>query len=339
MRDTRKMLEEINFEGAFHEYRETTNLDVLHDELWPVGYELAYIYLNAGKLTEGAFLLSETRRHLDCAGKLPLRLQGQPLPDKTDTRAQLEHLRQCEPDYFLQMEYRYFPKMVFIKGGTFDMGDVMGDKLSDREAPVHSVTVGDYELSETPQTWWHYGLYCFAQGIETPADSGFGKGNRPVINVSWEDAVKYAEWLSAHRNEKFRLPTEAEWEFAARERGRKVRFGNGKDVADAREMNFRANVESDFSLVGEYREKTTDVKEFLPNTLGLYDMSGNVLEWCEDWLKPYPGGTSEDYTGSARVLRGGSWGNDPQGCRVAYRHYDVPGYRNDHTGFRLARTK
>jgi len=338
MRDTRKMLEEINFEGAFHEYRETTNLDVLPDELWPVGYELAYIYLNAGKLTEGAFLLSETRRHLDIAGKLPLRLQGQPLPDKTDTHAQLEHLRQCEPDYFLQMEYRYFPKMVFIKGGTFYMGDVMDDKISDSELPVHSVTLGDYELSETPQTWWQYGLYCFAIGIDMPGDSGLGKGNRPVTQVSWENAVKYAEWLSAHRNEKFRLPTEAEWEFAARERGRKVRFGNGKDEADAREMNFDAEANSDFSVIGEYRKKTTDVKEFPPNALGLYDMSGNVREWCEDWLKPYPGGNGEDYTGSSRVIRGGSFYNGPQFSRVASRQHNAPYSHHGFVGFRLART-
>ncbi|MFM8372951.1 MAG: formylglycine-generating enzyme family protein, partial [Bacteroidota bacterium] len=190
MRDARQMIDNVEFEQAFNEYRETTPLDVLPDELWPTGFELAYIFLHAGKTQDGAFLLSETLKHLESAGKLQERLQDRPLPDKTDTAAMLERLRQSEPEYYLKMERRYFPNMIFIKGGTFDMGDVMGDGITDRELPVHSVTLSDYELADTPQTWWQYGLYCFAKGLDLPSDAGFGRANRPVINVSWDDAVK-----------------------------------------------------------------------------------------------------------------------------------------------------
>jgi hypothetical protein len=190
MRDARQMIDNIEFEQALNEYRETTHLDVLPDELWPTGFELAYIFLHAGKTQDGAYLLAETLKHLERDGKLPERLQDLPLPDSNDTAAMLERLRQSEPEYYLKMERRYFPNMIFIKGGTFDMGDVMGDGLYSDELPVHPVTLSDFELADTPQTWWQYGLYCFAKGLDLPSDAGFGRANRPVIEVSWDDAVK-----------------------------------------------------------------------------------------------------------------------------------------------------
>lgn len=343
MRDARQMIDNIEFDQAFNEYRETTHLDVLPDELWPTGFELAYIYLQAGKTQDGAYLLAETLKHLERANKLPERLQDLSLPDNTDTAAMLERLRQSEPEYYLKLQRRYFPNMIFIKGGTFDMGDVMGDGITDRELPVHSVTLSDYELADTPQTWWQYGLYCFTTRLDLPSDNGFGRANRPVINVIWADSVKYARWLSAHTGEKYRLPTEAEWEFAARERGRKVRFGNGKDIADPGEMNYDATTEYEYSVNGERRGQTTPVDAFVPNALGLYDMSGNVDEWCSDWFGSYPSGAQTDPTdpasGSYRVLRGGSWVNGPRGCRVANRGSLTPGSRGYFLGFRLARTK
>jgi formylglycine-generating enzyme required for sulfatase activity len=343
MRDARQMIDNIKFEQAFNEYRETTHLDVMPDELWPTGFELAYIYLQAGKTQDGAYLLAETLKHLGRANKLPEKLQDLLLPEDTDTAAMLERLRQSEPEYYLKMERRYFPNMIFIKGGTFDMGDVMGDGVESNELPVHTVTLSDYELADTPQTWWQYGLYCFATGLDLPFDSGFGRANRPVIEVSWDDAIKYAGWLSAHNGGKYRLPTEAEWEFAARERGRKVRFGNGKDIADPGEMNYDATTEYEYSVNGEMRGQTTPVDAFLPNALGLYDMSCNVLEWCSDWFADYPSGAQTNPTGPAsgsdRVMRGGSWDDGPQYCRVAVRAFSSPDYRDDLLGFRLARTK
>jgi len=162
--------------------------------------------------------------------------------------------------------------------------------------------------------------------------------NLPVIHISWNDAVAYCNWRS--KKEKmnpvyttngssitcnwaangYRLPTEAEWEYAARESGRKLRFGNGKDIADPKEINFNgsASYKKDYSLAGEYREKTVAVGSFAANASGLYDMSGNVFEWCWDWYgSDYYGKSGNGSnphgpdTGSYRVLRGGSWSNVP----------------------------
>ncbi|MEZ4987356.1 MAG: SUMF1/EgtB/PvdO family nonheme iron enzyme [Saprospiraceae bacterium] len=267
--------------------------------------------------------------------------------------------------------------MVFIKGGTFDMGDVMGDKESYNET-VHSVTVSDFYLARTPVTFAEYDRFCEAIKRPKPNDKGWGRGNRPVINVNWYDVVEYCNWLSEQQglmsfynidktrkdpNNKnssddlkwtvtpnwnangYRLPTEAEWEYAAREGGKKVRFGNGKDVIDPKYINFNAseNHKKSYSVVGEYRSKTVPVGSLnSPNALGLHDMSGNVREWCWDWDGSYPTAAQINPKGADqgtyRVLRGGSWGYYPQYCRAANRDSWFPSYRYDIIGFRLARS-
>jgi len=251
--------------------------------------------------------------------------------------------------------------MVTVPGGTFQMGDVMGDK-EETDETVHSVTLGAFQIGAYEVTFEEYDAFCTATKREKPADEGWGRGKRPVINVSWEDVVAYCNWRSKQEGFEevytingsrisanwqangYRLPTEAEWEYAARAGGKKVRFGNGKDIADPKEINFdgSASYKKAYSVAGEYRNKTLPVGSFSPNALGLYDMSGNVWEWCWDWYGNYstsaqtnPKGAN---TGSRRVMRGGSWGNDPQDCRVAYRGYSSPGSRNADFGFRLSRT-
>jgi formylglycine-generating enzyme required for sulfatase activity len=337
MRDARRMIDNIEFEQAFNEYRETTHLDVLPDELWPTGFELAYIYLQAGKTQDGAYLLAETLKHLERAGKLPEKLQDLSLPGNTDTAAMLERLRQSEPEYYLKMERRYFPNMIFVKGGTFDMGDVMGDGdgVESNELPVQSVTLSDYELADSPQTWWQYGLYCFAKVIELPLDSGFGRADKPVINVNWNDAVRYTEWLSLHRGRKYRLPTDAEWEFAARECGLKVKFGNGKDIADPEEINFDSYVITPVSNSGENRHGTSPVKTFTPNSLGIFDMSGNIWEWCADYFEigiESKGGNRKDYY---RNIRGGSWASGAYMCLTTRREVGEIDFMSNKNGFRI----
>ncbi|MFN0037051.1 MAG: formylglycine-generating enzyme family protein, partial [Saprospiraceae bacterium] len=144
----------------------------------------------------------------------------------------------------------------------------------------------------------------------------------------------------------YRLPTEAEWEYAAREGGKKVRFGNGKDIANPKDINF--NVKKDYkrvySVAGEYRQKTTPVSQFKANALGLHDMSGNVWEWCADhWHENYEGAPLDASAwtsggdSSRRVVRGGSWLNLPDDCRAACRIRDLTNYGTDLIGFRLAR--
>ncbi|AEE54382.1 formylglycine-generating enzyme family protein [Haliscomenobacter hydrossis] len=265
--------------------------------------------------------------------------------------------------------------MVLVKGGTFEMGDVMGDKEYENET-VHTVTVSNFFLAKNELTFEEYDAFCTATGRELPDDSGWGRGKRPVINVDWYDAIEYCNWRSSqeglqtvysiNKNTKdsnnsspsdtkqwqvttsrsangYRLPTEAEWEYAARQGGQKVRFGNGKDIADPQEINFNAlsGYKKRYSVVGEYRQKTLPVGSFSPNTLDLFDMSGNVWEWCGDWYGPYPSSASNDPQGatggSDRVFRGGSWRSNPIFTRVALRYRISPGDRSGNKGFRLAR--
>lgn len=255
--------------------------------------------------------------------------------------------------------------MVLIKGTTepFIMGDVMGDKELGNET-VHPVLLSDFLLAKCQLTFDEYDLYCKLTKNEFPSDQGRGRGQRPVINVNWQDVIEYCNWRSRQEGLQtvfdiqgklvipdwtangYRLPTEAEWEYAAREGGKKVRFGNGKNIADPKEINFNGSKErkKDYSIVGEYRGKTIPVGSLkCPNALGLQDMSGNVWEWCWDWYGTYPSVLETDpkgsNSGSIRVFRGGSWGLNPRFVRAAGRNGDTPDYRFDDIGFRLARTR
>ena len=191
----------------------------------------------------------------------------------------------------------------------------------------------------------------------------------PVVCVSWVDATRFCNWRSRKAGlpvaydpetgalldgngevtgdvtkvEGFRLPTEAEWEFAARERGKEVRFGNGRDLALAEEINFDASRGGfDYARTGTYRQRTSPVGSFEPNALGLHDMSGNAWEWCTDCYGPYTGRDRTDpvtVSGDRRVVRGGRWGGDAKSARVFARDHFEPINRCNNSGFRLARSK
>ncbi len=233
-------------------------------------------------------------------------------------------------------------QMAKIPAGQFLMGDVF-DEGQDREKPTHQVTLSAFEIGkyEVTQDLW----YAIMQ--ERPSEHK-NCADCPVEKVSWEDVQLFLQKLNAlYPGKNYRLPTEAEWEYAAREGGKKVRFGNGKDVADPAQINFdsRKSYKESYSLAGLYREKTVAVGSLRsPNALGLHDMSGNVYEWCSDWYgadyyKKSPAKDPQGPTsGSVRVCRGGSWYDDPQNCRVANRGSFAPGFRGGSLGFRLART-
>ena len=266
--------------------------------------------------------------------------------------------------------------LVLIKGGTFDMGDIFNEGEND-EKPVHRVTVNSFYLSKYEVTFSEYNAFCMATGRKHDSDYGMGAGLRPMTFISWYDAVEYCNWRSMqeglmpcytidkqHKDPDnqnkddalkwtitcnfnangYRLPTEAEWEYAAREGGRKVRFGNGKNIADPEEINFCGieQFKQPYSVVGVYRGKTTDVGSFAPNALELYDMSGNVWEWCWDWYANYQASVQQNpkgpIGGEYRVLRGGSWSFNPYCVRVAYREGRDPTGRHSGDGFRCART-
>lgn len=232
--------------------------------------------------------------------------------------------------------------LVFIKGGTYTMGCTSEQQDCDTdEKPTHTVTVSDFYLGqfEVTQKLWQEVMGNNPSRFNTCPEC-------PVEQVSWDDVQDFLKKLNARNPGKnYRLPTEAEWEYAAREGGKAVLFGNGKNVIDPAEINFNASAASkkDYSVVGEYRKKTVPVGSLRsPNALGLHDMSGNVWEWCSDWKGSYTAENQKDPTGpgtgSSRVCRGGSWFNYPQYCRVADRYSYPPGNRNAHLGFRLART-
>ena len=182
---------------------------------------------------------------------------------------------------------------------------------------------------------WRYGV----SGIERKA----GEYNHPVVHVSWNDADAYCKWRTVTTGKKFRLPTEAEWEYACRA-GTTTPFNTSVNITTD-QANYNGNYPYNNNREGLFRENTVAVDMFAPNAWGLHNMHGNVWEWCSDWYgeKYYdeckakgivdnPDGPKK---GSGRVLRGGSWGGGAEDCRSAYRGGGSPGDRTYYVGFRL----
>ncbi|MDD2387292.1 MAG: SUMF1/EgtB/PvdO family nonheme iron enzyme [Bacteroidales bacterium] len=228
--------------------------------------------------------------------------------------------------------------MVFIKGGTFNMGSPSNEVQRGDDEYQHSVTLSDFYMGKYEVTFEQYDKFCDATGRENPSDEGWGRDKRPVINVSWNDAVAYCEWFSKKSGKIYRLPTEAEWEYACRA-GTTTPFNMGYNITTS-QANCNGNYPYNNNTKGVYREKTMPVGSFAPNEWGLYDMHGNVDEWCSDWYKGYPGSSGvTDCTGSYRVNRGGSWRDCARNCRGAARSNGTPDGRRSYYGFRLVSPK
>ncbi len=221
------------------------------------------------------------------------------------------------------------PAMVYIKPGSFMMGSAVENN---NEKPVHKVTIkkgfyiGKYEV-----TFREFDKFCEDTGRKKPSDNGWGRGKRPVINVSWNDAEAYTKWLSQKTGKKYRLPTEAQWEYVARAgTTTKWSFGN-----DKRKLGDYAWYKDNSNY------KTHQVGKKKPNPWGVYDTYGNVWEWCEDrYLYGYkntPRDGSANRKGEQidRVLRGGSWFNDPNYMYSAFRYGYVPKGAGSVFGFRV----
>ena len=221
------------------------------------------------------------------------------------------------------------PEMVFVRGGSYQMGDVFGDGYDD-EQPVHEVVLDDFYIGKYTVTFEEYDRYCEETGAASPDDEGWGRGRRPVMNVSWEDAQEYIKWLNQITGKKYRLPTEAEWEYACRSGGKKEKY-SGSDKADSVARHH-----------GNSGYKTHPVGQKSGNGLGLYDMSGNVREWVNDWYGKDYYGNSPKYNpqgpdnGEDRMLRGGSWCCRPVLVRSSFRDWDTPNSRSNTIGFRVA---
>lgn len=222
------------------------------------------------------------------------------------------------------------------------------------EQPAHGVTIDSFFMMATEVTFDDYDAYARTTRRTLPSDEGWGRGSRPVIFVSWFDAAKYANFLS-HQDDLepayeidcqdvswnedadgWRLPTEAEWEYAARggNHSRQTPYAGASDIDQVAWYSENAG------------EQTQSVAQKHPNELGLYDMSGNVWEWCWDWYgrNYYSESPTDNPTGplsgqlSMRVLRGGSWVYDAEAARVDYRNYSFHSYAVNSFGFRLVRS-
>ena len=231
------------------------------------------------------------------------------------------------------IEEPYPFKMIFVPGGTFQMGS----NEYDDEKPIHSVTLSDYYLGETQVT---QGLWKAVMG-DNP--SKFKKGDDyPVECVSWNDIVKdFLPRLNKMTGKNFRLPTEAEWEFAARggNKHSPYKYSGSDKLSDVAWYGWADDADKNRTIK---KQTTMPVAQKKPNDLGIYDMSGNVWEWCQDLYKEdhYKESPSTDpqgpSSGSSRVLRGGSWSSCAGDCRVSYRSNFSPDGRNDGFGLRLA---
>lgn len=226
-------------------------------------------------------------------------------------------------DFVLNIKGVEYP-MVFVEGGTFDMGATseQGSDASSNEEPVHQVTLSSYHIGkyEVTQDLW--------EAVMGSNPSNFTGARRPVDDVSWDDCQEFIRKLNSLTGQNFRLPTEAEWEFAAR-------GGNssGYKYSGSRAIDDVAWYDDNSGYT------THNVGTKSPNELGIYDMSGNVWEWCSDWYGEYISSAQTNPkgpdSGSLRVLRGGSWGSLAGYCRVSFRFDLSPDYRYGTLGLRL----
>ena len=215
--------------------------------------------------------------------------------------------------------------MVKVSGGTFIMGATseQGSDAASNEKPTHQVTLSDYYIGkyEVTQEQW--------KAVMGSNPSHFKGANKPVEQVSWSDCQEFVERLNKLTGLRFRLPTEAEWEYAARggNKSKGYKYSGSNTIGDVAWYN------------GNSSSMTHPVGAKSPNELGIYDMSGNVWEWCSDWYGIYSSLSQSNPTGpslgSSRVLRGGSWDYNASSCRVSYRYSSFPDYRYGNLGFRL----
>ncbi|MFM6868557.1 MAG: formylglycine-generating enzyme family protein [Dolichospermum sp.] len=233
-------------------------------------------------------------------------------------------------------------KMIAIPGGTFVMGSSKNEEGSKgEERPQHEVTIKSFLMGKYPITQAQWRAVAELPQVNQelqPNPSRFKGANRPVEQVSWYEAVEFCARLSNYTNKVYRLPTEAEWEYACRA-GTTTPFHFGETITTDL-ANYCGYYTYGDGSKGQYREKTTDVGSFPPNPFVLHDMHGNVWEWCQDdWHENYinapDDGSAWISLSNIKVLRGGSWFSHADYCRSASRYYFVADFDNINIGFRV----
>ncbi len=222
------------------------------------------------------------------------------------------------------------PKMVNIPAGKFQMGS----NDDETEKPIHWVSIKRFKMSRYEITFEEYDAFAEATGRNKPNDEGWGRGNRPVIHVSWHDAVAYTQWLSKKTGRAYRLPTEAEWEYVARA-GTKTDYWWGNHAG-------KNNANCDGCGSQWDNKQTAPVGSFKPNPFGLYDTAGNVDEWVADkWHENYHGAPTDgsawnrNAIGNDQILRGGSWNFSSNSSHAADRSWLLPDVQKHYIGFRV----
>jgi formylglycine-generating enzyme required for sulfatase activity len=230
-------------------------------------------------------------------------------------------------------ECQHCPEMVVVPAGRFDMGSPVGKGQNEEEHPQHPVSIAAPFAASRYEVTFEQWDDCAATGGCRQLNALWGRGNQPVVNVSWYEAKRYVGWLSRVTGKEYRLLSEAEWEYAARA-GTTTRYSFGDD---------EAALSGHAWYGGNSERRAHPVGRKTPNGFGLFDMHGNVWEWVEDnWHPNYLAAPADGSVWRSdrplRVLRGGSWISRPGDLRSAFRYYGQPDYRDDWIGFRVART-
>ncbi len=236
------------------------------------------------------------------------------------------------PDRVLRSKQKDVPEnFELIHGGEFTMGSPTYEPERKSDETQHQVRVSDFYIGKyvVTQAEW--------ESVTGTNPSAFKGANLPVEQVSWDDCQAFIQALNRKTFQTYRLPTEAEWEYACRA-GTTTPFSTGGNLT-TEQANYNGNYPYNNNQKGQHRKQTVAVDSFEPNAWGLYNMHGNVWEWCSDWYGVYESGRVENpggsKNGSDRVIRGGSWSNSAEVCRSAYRDYGTPAGRSRYVGFRL----
>jgi formylglycine-generating enzyme len=219
-----------------------------------------------------------------------------------------------------------------IPAGSFTMGTPIGEESSTTDALYKQpVTLSAFNISKYEVTFEQYDVFCDSTKRSKPGDDGWGRGKRPVINVTWKDALAFAKWMGC------RLPTEAEWEYAARGLTT-TPFNTGENLKTS-QANYDGNFPYLQNAKGKSPNKTLPVGSFAPNAYGLFDMHGNVAEWCfDDFMDNVPIPETNPFKSNGdrfKVIRGGSWSSPATMCRSASRNINTFDAHKNNTGFRL----
>jgi len=366
----------LEYEVALECVQSTAALGVLNQDAIKTFLEIAFWHGESGNIRRAAVLLDSIAGYAKKTIE-PSLLVNLPT-DTTAARARLqEAMKVIDADYFdFLYHQKYYPDLVSVQGGKFKMGgneirgeDEDGNTLHWYET-LYEREVSSFHIARTETTVWQFALFCAATRWDRHLNSLFRKfkfsdtGDKAIKNVSWYDALHYANWVSRQKGQEvtmtndeegkytvkvfsrkldttvkvnlragYRLPTEAEWEYAARGGNRpdETIYSGSNDLD-----SIGWNRGSSFNLF-DLRSHTVGKKH--ANALGLFDMSGNVSEWCWDWYDNYNPNAGKDYMGpeigSDRVIRGGDMWAPPEHCRVASRSKFDPDRRDDLIGFRL----